>query len=154
MTELVEPPEIPNATSLNTAVMTGSRIFGPALAAVLVGAIGTAWCFLANGITFAAIIISLLMIRTSEMFTVPPRPRGGQPVREGLRWVVGRRDMALVFGVLVVVSHVRLQLQRVVAEAGRRAVGWRGQLRLGAGGHLDRLADRVVADGAPAHVCR
>ena len=44
------------------------------------------------------------MIRTSEMFTVPPRPRGGQPVREGLRWVVGRRDMALLFGVLVVVS--------------------------------------------------
>ncbi len=70
VTELVEPAEIPNATSLNTAVMTGSRIFGPALAAVLVGAIGTAWCFLANGITFAAIIISLLMIRTSEMFTV------------------------------------------------------------------------------------
>ncbi len=104
VTELVEPAEIPNATSLNTAVMTGSRIFGPALAAVLVGAIGTAWCFLANGITFAAIIISLLMIRTSEMFTVPPRPRGGQPVREGLRWVTGRRDMALLFGLLVVVS--------------------------------------------------
>ncbi|MET0662729.1 MAG: MFS transporter [Ilumatobacteraceae bacterium] len=104
VTELVEPAEIPNATSLNTAVMTGSRIFGPALAAVLVGAIGTAWCFLANGITFAAIIISLLMIRTSEMFTVPPRPRGGQPVREGLRWVTGRRDMAMVFGLLVVVS--------------------------------------------------
>ena len=76
VTELVEPHEIPNATSLNTAVMTGSRIFGPALAAVLVGAIGTAWCFLANGLTFAAIIISLVMIRTSEMFTVPPRPAG------------------------------------------------------------------------------
>jgi len=104
VTELVDPAEIPNATSLNTAVMTGSRIFGPALAAVLVGLIGTAWCFLANGITFAAIIISLLMIRTSEMFTTPPRPRGGQPVREGLRWVTGRRDMALLFGLLVVVS--------------------------------------------------
>jgi MFS family permease len=104
VTELVEPVEIPNATSLNTAVMTGSRIFGPALAAVLVGVIGTAWCFLANGVTFAAIIVSLLMIRTSEMYRSPPRPRGGKPVREGLRWVTGRRDMALLFLLLVIVS--------------------------------------------------
>ena len=84
--------------------MTGSRIFGPALAAVLVGAIGTAWCFLANGITFAAIIVSLLMIRTSEMFTVPPRPDAPGAVREGLRCDRSRREMALLFGVLVVVS--------------------------------------------------
>ena len=137
VTELVDPVEIPNATSLNTAVMTGSRIFGPALAAVLVGAIGTAWCFLANGITFAAIIVSLLMIRTSEMFTVPPRPPGGQPVREGLRWVTGRRDMALLFGLLVV-------------EARRRTMGRRATLRLGAGGHVDRIPDRLVAHGAHA----
>jgi MFS family permease len=130
VTELVEPHEIPNATSLNTAVMTGSRIFGPALAAVLVGAIGTAWCFLANGITFAAIIVSLLMIRTAEMFTMPPRPRGGQPVREGLRWVVGRRDMALLFGVLVVVSmfafNYSVSLPKLADErwGGEDRFGW------------------------------
>ncbi len=130
VTELVEPHEIPNATSLNTAVMTGSRIFGPALAAVLVGLIGTGWCFMANGITFAAIIISLLMIRTSEMFTVPPRPRGGQPVREGLRWVVGRRDMALLFGLLLVVSmfafNYNVSLPKLADErwGGEDRFGW------------------------------
>ena len=42
VTELVEPHDIANATSLNTAVMTGSRIFGPALAAVMVDTVGTA----------------------------------------------------------------------------------------------------------------
>ena len=130
VTELVDPVEIPNATSLNTAVMTGSRIFGPALAAVLVGAIGTAWCFLANGITFAAIIVSLLMIRTSEMFTVPPRPPGGQPVREGLRWVTGRRDMALLFGLLMVVSmsafNYNVSLPKLADEqwGGEQRFGW------------------------------
>ena len=60
VTELVEPQDIPNATSLNTAVMTGSRILGPALAAVLVATIGTGWCFIANGVSFAAIILSLV----------------------------------------------------------------------------------------------
>ena len=42
VTELVEPHDIANATSLNTAVMTGSRIFGPALGALLVETVGTA----------------------------------------------------------------------------------------------------------------
>ena len=44
VTELVQPEDIPNAMSLNTTVMTGSRIFGPALAAALIGPLGTAWC--------------------------------------------------------------------------------------------------------------
>ena len=41
VTELVPPEEITNATSLNTAVMTSSRVVGPALGAVLVGVVGT-----------------------------------------------------------------------------------------------------------------
>ena len=81
---------------------------------------------------------------------MPPRPRGGQPVREGLRWVTGRRDMALRVRAARGREHVRLQLQRVAAEARRREVGRRGQLRLGPGGHVDRLADRLVAHGSPA----
>ena len=63
VTELVPTPDIPNATSLNTAVMTGSRIFGPAMAAALVATIGTAWCFIVNGLSFFAIIFSLVAIR-------------------------------------------------------------------------------------------
>lgn len=106
VTELVPTVDIPNATSLNTAVMTGSRIFGPALAAVLVGSIGTAWCFIANGVTFFAIIFSLVAIRRDEMFTMPPRPKGGKPIREALRFVAGRRDMLIVYSLLVIISTV------------------------------------------------
>lgn len=106
VTELVPTADIPNATSLNTAVMTGSRIFGPALAALLVSTIGTAWCFLANGVTFVAIIFSLTAIRPSELFDTPRRPKGGKPVREALHFVVGRRDMAIIYALLVVISTV------------------------------------------------
>ncbi len=104
VTELVEPEDIPNATSLNTAVMTGSRVFGPALAAVLVATIGTGWCFVINGVTFAAIIFSLLAIRPEEMFRMPRRAKGGQPVRDALRFIGGRRDMVVIHVVLVIVS--------------------------------------------------
>ena len=104
VTELVSEEDIPNATSLNTAVMTGSRIFGPALAAVLVSTVGTGWCFLLNGVTFFAIIFSLTAIRQDEMFTMPRRPRGGQPVREALRFVASRRDILVVYVTLLIVS--------------------------------------------------
>jgi len=106
VTELVPTVDIPNATSLNTAVMTGSRIFGPAMAAGLVATIGTAWCFLINGVTFFAIIFSVVAIRRSEMFPAPHRAKGGQPIREALRFVVGRRDMLVIYSLLVVVSMV------------------------------------------------
>jgi MFS family permease len=102
----VPTPDIPNATSLNTAVMTGSRIFGPAMAAGLVATIGTGWCFVVNGMTFFAIIFSLLAIRPAEMFTMPRRPKGGKPIREALRFVASRRDTTIIYSLLVIVSMV------------------------------------------------
>ena len=106
VTELVPTIDIPNATSLNTAVMTGSRIFGPALAGVLVSTIGTAWCFILNGVTFFAIIFSLMAIRREEMFPVDRRPKGGKPIREALSFVVRHRDLLIIYSLLVIVSMV------------------------------------------------
>ena len=106
VTELVPTIDIPNATSLNTAVMTGSRIFGPALAGVLVTTIGTAWCFLLNGVTFFAIIFSLVAIRRSEMFPVDRRPKGGKPIREALGFVAGHRDLLIIYSLLLIISTV------------------------------------------------
>lgn len=106
VTELVPTVDIANATSLNTAVMTGSRILGPALAALLVSTVDTGWCFVGNGITFAAIIGSVIAIRRDEMYAAPQRPKGGHPIREALAFVAGRRDMLLIHGLLVVISTV------------------------------------------------
>jgi MFS family permease len=104
VTELVPPEDIGNATSLNTAVMTGSRIFGPALAAAMVATVGTAWCFVVNGVTFFAIIFSLVAIRSGEMYLTPHRPKGGKPIREALAFVSGRRDMLIIYSLLMIVS--------------------------------------------------
>ncbi len=104
VTELVEPSEISNATSLNTAVMTGSRIFGPALAAVLVDTVGTAWCFLLNGLSFAAVLFSLFALKRDQLFPAPRINRGGQPVRDALTFVHRNRRLYITFVVMVVVS--------------------------------------------------
>lgn len=104
VTELVEPEEIGNAVSLNTAVMTGSRIFGPALAAMLVGPLGTGWLFTLNGLSFAAILVSLMMIDTTALHRTPRAARGGRPVREALRFISGQPTMLAAFVTFTVVA--------------------------------------------------
>jgi MFS family permease len=104
VTELVEPGEIANALALNTAVMTGSRIFGPAFAALLVGPLGTGWLFILNGVSFTAIIWSLVVLDRSTMRSPTPAPRGGTPVRDALRYIRRDRRLLTVFVVFAVVS--------------------------------------------------
>ena len=123
VTELVSREEIPNATSLNTAVMTSSRIVGPAIGAALVGVIGTGWCFIANGLTFSAIIFSLTSLRTDEMFKSAPRAKGGQPVREAVRFVTGRRDLTVLFVALLIVSTFSFNQQVVFPKLAEQRWG-------------------------------
>ena len=131
VTELVEPAEIPNATSLNTAVMTSSRIFGPALGGDP-GVRGRHRLVLRGQrcVTFVAIIFSLVAIRPDEMYPMPPRPKGGQPVRDALRFVSGRRDMLVLFVSLVIVSTFAFNQQVVFPEPRRAVVGRRRRIRV------------------------
>jgi MFS family permease len=104
VTELVPPHEIGNAMSLNTAVMTGSRIFGPALAATLVGPFGTGWLFIINGLSYVFMLYGVVGLRKSEMFTPEPRPAGGTPVRDGIRFVRTHPRLYPLFIVFALVS--------------------------------------------------
>lgn len=102
--ELVEPHEITNAISLNTAVMTGSRVVGPALAAALKGPLGVGWLFIANGVSFVAILWPLLAIDRTQLHPSPPAKRGGTPVRDAVRFVVTDRRLLVVFTVFTLVG--------------------------------------------------
>jgi MFS family permease len=84
--EMVDDRDLPNAISLNGAVMTGTRIVGPALAALLIASVGMAWCFLLNGLSYVAVIVALVAMRRDELR--PNRaPRGTAAIREGFRYI-------------------------------------------------------------------
>lgn len=128
--ELVAEADISNAMSLNTAVMTGSRIFGPALAAALVGPLGTAWCFMLNGVSFVAVLASLAAIDVRELRVSPKAPRGGTPVRDALRFVRRDRELFVLHMVLIAVStfafnySVSLPKLSAVRWGDERWFGW------------------------------
>ena len=102
--ELVEPADIPNVLALNTAVMTGSRIFGPAIAAALIDPLGAGWLFVVNGVTFLAILWPLATADVTDLHPSPPAARGGRPVREALAFVARNPRLALLFTVFTVVG--------------------------------------------------
>jgi MFS family permease len=102
--ELVEPRHISNVVSLNTAVMTGSRIFGPALAALLLRWMQPGWLFIVNGLSFAAILWPIWRIDVAQLYPSPPARAGGQPVREALRFVRHSPRLLVLFAVFTVVG--------------------------------------------------
>ena len=104
ITELVPIAQLSNAMSMNTAVMTGSRVFGAALAALLVGPMGTGWLFIMNGVSYAAMIYGIVGLRKPEMIPAVRRAAGGQPVREVFRFVLSNRRLASMFFAYIVVS--------------------------------------------------
>ena len=130
VTELVEPEEIGNAVSLNTAVMTGSRIFGPALAALLVGPLGPATLFLANGVSYAAILLALAAIDRSKLHPAPRAPRGGRQVREALAYIRHDERILAVFVSFTIVAtfafNYSVSLPKLADEnwGGEEWFGW------------------------------
>jgi MFS family permease len=97
--EMVGDRDLPNAVSLNSAVMTGTRIVGPALAGALIAGVGLPWCFFLNACSYLAVIVALVSMHTDELR--PQRaPREAGAIREGLRyaWRTGdlRRPLLLM----------------------------------------------------------
>lgn len=86
VTEMVPETHINNAVSLNSALMTGSRVIGPALAGLLVTTVGFGWTFLIDGLSYIAVLTGLALMRRSELRSSPPLARAKGQVRAGLRY--------------------------------------------------------------------
>jgi MFS family permease len=84
--EMVPKDQVQNAVSLNSAMMTGSRIFGPALAGLLISTVGFGWCFLVDGVSYIAVIAGLWMMRPAELNRSIPAPKSPGQIRAGLRY--------------------------------------------------------------------
>ena len=84
--EMVPEDSITNAVSLNSALMTCARVVGPVLAGVLVATVGFGWCFVADALSYIAVLVGLWMIRTSELHPSPVAARAKGQVRAGLRY--------------------------------------------------------------------
>jgi MFS family permease len=111
--DMVDPEHINNAVSLNSALMTSSRVVGPALAGLLVSTVGYGWAFLGDGLSYLAVLAGLWMMRTSELRTAPVTPRGRGQVRAGLRYVRREPELFVPLAMLAVIGTLSYNFQTV-----------------------------------------
>jgi MFS family permease len=102
--EMVPPDDIPNAVGLNSALMTSSRVVGPALAGLLVTTVGYAWAFFGDGVSYFAVLAGLLMMRPSELRPAPVTPKAKGQVRAGFRYIRSVPELFVPMAMMAVVG--------------------------------------------------
>ncbi|WP_109468031.1 MFS transporter [Albibacillus kandeliae] len=104
VTELVGDGDLSNAVALNSTTFNTARMIGPAVAGLLIAAVGTGWAFLINAGSFAAVLGALLAMRTSELHpTVRARKASGS-LTAGLRYVRDRADLRTMLFMLFLIG--------------------------------------------------
>ncbi|HWD70856.1 MAG TPA: MFS transporter [Solirubrobacteraceae bacterium] len=111
MLELVGPDHLRNAVSLNSTMVNVARVIGPGIGGIMIAVVGSGWCFLINAVSFIAVINSLTRMDTSKLSPVPPSPRAGGQLREGLRYVRRERKLALPLAMAAVVGCLAYEFQ-------------------------------------------
>ena len=119
VSELVPNADLPNAVGLNSASFHAGRLIGPGIAGLLIHRLGTGPVFLINAVSFGAVVVSLLRMRTNELRAVPRRERGGHPVRDGLAYVRRRSDIVLTLVIIGMVGTFGLNFQLTTALMAR-----------------------------------
>jgi MFS family permease len=116
VSEIVGPDDLTNAVGLNSASFNLARMIGPALAGVLIAALGsgvsaTGAVILVNALSYGAVILSLQRMRDSELNRPNPVERGKGMIRDGVRYVVGRPDLMLILTIIFFAGTFGLNFQ-------------------------------------------
>ena len=108
---MVGPLELNNAISLNSGVFNGARIFGPALAGVLIAAAGSGVCFAVNAASYLAVLAGLFMMRPQEFHAVERRERPRTilvGLKEGISYARRDEQVWLILTLVFVMSTFTL----------------------------------------------
>jgi MFS family permease len=108
MVELIEKKEdLSNAIALNSSMVNGARLIGPAIGGVIIAAVGEGWCFMIDAISYVAVIISLLMIKISPRAPQPEQERDVfQDLKAGWSYVMRVRTIRSILMLLALISLV------------------------------------------------
>ncbi len=115
VSEIVGAQEMPNAVSLNSATFNSARIVGPALAGVAINVVGTSAVFLANAVSYVAVIAALAAMRPAELFPSTRLARQAGQLREGLAYVRARPDLLVPIVLVFMVGTFGLNFQITLA---------------------------------------
>jgi MFS family permease len=138
--EMVGKKGMANAIALNSAVFNLARIAGPAIAGLVISAVGTPAAFMVNAVSYLAVLVSLKLMRPDELHRVARAPRASGQLREALQYVRARPQLWMTLILIFFVSTFGMNFQVTTALMSR------GVFHTGAGSF--GIASAVFAFGA------
>jgi MFS family permease len=109
--EMVGQNDLRNAVSLNSTMANVARAVGPAVAGVLIAAVGEGWCFALNALSFVAVVGSLMAMDRSTLHPSTPTLRAKGQLREGFRYVAKTPKLAIPLVMMALVGMLAYEFQ-------------------------------------------
>jgi MFS family permease len=102
--DMVGREDLINAIALNSSIFNGARVIGPAIAGLMVARIGEGWCFLANAVSYIAVLGCLLAMRLPPHAPAAVSVSAWSSVREGFVYVARAKPVRALLLLLGLVS--------------------------------------------------
>jgi MFS family permease len=102
VTEMVPDEDLANAVVLYSTIVNTARIFGPALAGLLIVTLGYGWGFALDAVSYLAVITCIIMMRPDELYRTTTKAPARGAVREGFRYIMAVPVLWLTFLMLAV----------------------------------------------------
>ena len=119
LVDMVGKEDLMNAIALNSSMFNGARVIGPAVAGVLVARLGEGWCFFANGVSYIAVIVGLLMMNVHAPAKASLHASPFEHIVEGFRFVnetAPIRALMILLGVVSVTGMPYVVLMPIFAD--------------------------------------
>ncbi len=123
--------DLSNAIAINSAMANGTRLIGPAIAGLVISAVGEGWCFLFDGVSYFAVIASLLLMHIRPLDMRGKANRMLAQMREGWDYVRTFRPMRTIlvlFALISLLGYPYMVLLPVFAgqvlHGGATTLGW------------------------------
>ena len=107
--QMVGKEDLPNAIALNSSIFNGARAVGPAIAGFAIVRIGEGWCFFLNGLSFAAVIVALLLMRIERTEIKPSKDSPLKSFVQGFQFAMSDLPVRSALLLLSVLSLFGLQ---------------------------------------------
>lgn len=128
--EVVTQDELASAVALNSAVFNAGRVIGPVIAGVLIAVVGTGWAFIANAVSYAAVLIALRFMHIQPSPPSPPQ-QAFSAIRQGIQYAASHpiiRVLLLYVAILSIFGWSYSTLMPIIAQEGfglgATGLGW------------------------------
>jgi MFS family permease len=112
--EMVGPERVVNAVSLNSVLIHSARLVGPAIAGILIAAVGVEPCFAINALSFGGMIFALWLMEPEKLQAAPRATRERGAIRAALRYVRETPELAVPLALMALVGTFGLNFQVIL----------------------------------------